>query len=159
MNHDSLILKSSFLNNIKLFIFIIMPLYKEEDKIKGSFSDHIDQINDPYNLHIVSSKITKTFYIVFYKNTPGETRYTPEEFAKLSIEDINKISCLQKGFENKYKYQRWILLFSDNQPSKVNNILNYYHMTKEKSMKEYNYNILDSRDEEVIAQCLLNHQS
>ncbi len=157
MTHDSLlILKSSFLNNIKLFIFIIMPPYKEEDKIKGSFSD---QINDPYNLHIVPSKITKTFYIVFYKNTPGETRYTPEEFAKLSIEDINKISCLQKGFENKCKYQRWILLFSDNQPSKVNNVLNYYHMTKEKSMKEYNYNILDSRDEEVISKCLFNHQS
>jgi hypothetical protein len=133
-----------------------MVLLTEEDKIKSSFSE---DNHNPNDLHISPSKITKTFYIVYYKNISGETRYTPEEFAKLSIEDINKINCLQKCFENKYKYQRWIVLFSDNQPMKVNNILNYYHMTKEKSIKEYNYNILDNVDEKVISQCLSNYQS
>lgn len=129
------------------------------DKIKASFSEDVNNPSDPYNRHIIPSKIIKTFYIIYYKNISGETRYTPEEFAKLSNNEIKNIGCIQKAFENKYKYQRWIVIFSDNHPTKINNVLNYYHMTKEKSIKEHNYNILDSNDEKVIAQCLSYHLS
>ena len=68
-----------------------------------------------------------------------------EELSQLSDEERGKIKCITKNFIFDNKYQKWIVLFSDDRHCKY-----FYILTKEKSMENYQRDIYDEYDYEVV---------
>lgn len=88
------------------------------------------------------------YYIVSYKNENNQYKISKNELEK--IEHIENISLFMKIYIQKDKYERWIVLFTNDTPTLVNNKRTYYYMTKEKSMNDYQYNIFDNNEDTII---------
>ncbi len=88
------------------------------------------------------------YYIVNFKNDNNEYKISKNELKKIT--HIEHIRLFMKAYIKKDKGEHWIVLFSTDTPTLANNKLTYYHMTKEKSMKDNQYNILDNNEENII---------
>ena len=59
-----------------------------------------------------------------------------------------------KIYVHKDKCKHWILLFGTDTPSLVISKLTYYYMSTKKSIKDYQYNIIDNNEENIIQHIL-----
>lgn len=92
------------------------------------------------------------YYIISYKNNNLHHRFLKDEL--LSIQYIENISLFMKIYVQKDNCERWIVLFTNDNPSLVISKITYYYMTTEKSIKDYQYNILDNNEENIIQHIL-----
>ncbi len=106
--------------------------------------------NNIYNQEKVLKNIISTYYKINIDNKEYEFKDMNKFLNEKSVEDIKKINMLIKVFETETKEQKWIVLFSDYQPERINGKLKYYSLNKEKSELNYGENILSEYDEKII---------
>lgn len=101
----------------------------------------------PFNELFEKETITNIGYSI---SLPGKEIYLSFEELKEYKENWKKIRCFQKIYRFDNGYEKWIVLFSNDTPQKIDGKLVYYKMTPEKSIQNYGFNILDDIDIDLI---------
>ncbi len=108
--------------------------------------------NKPINWLFEEQKIISTKYSLRFKNKELilNNNELNDYLNNSSIEDIKNINCFIKIYKFDNDFEKWIVLFSDDTPSKINDKITYYSLDKDKSILNYGFNILNNLDEKII---------
>ncbi len=97
-------------------------------------------------------------YITIYKKNNEIITCNKDNFNKINL-NYKEIYLVTKEYVSHDNFIKSIVLFSDNYPSKINNKLIYYHMTQEKSLETYGFNILNDFETKLINHILYAYES
>ncbi len=97
-------------------------------------------------------------YITIYKKNNQVLTYNKDNFKKSNL-NYKEIYLVTKDYVSHDNFIKSIVLFSDDHPSKINNKLIYYHMSEEKSLETYGFNILNDFETELINNILYAYES
>ncbi len=104
-----------------------------------------------------TKSIVNTSIIIYTKNNKIIT-CNQDNFEKINL-NYKEIYLVTKEYVSHDKCRKSIVLFSDDHPAKINDKLVYYHMTQEKSLEVYGFNILNNFETELINNILNDYAS
>ncbi len=97
-------------------------------------------------------------YVKIYTKNNKEVIFNKDNFDKTKL-NTKEIYLVTKEYVSHANLIKSIVLFSDDHPAKINNKLVYYHMTQEKSLEVYGFNILNDFETELINNILNAYES